>query len=100
MDQNGVITGYQVLYQPLDMLGRVISTHTMNKTGLERSLVVENLEEYIRHKISVRAYTSVGEGPYSEAVVERTREKGKSSLVLAFHNAIFVSFVRTTSLSR
>ena len=35
---------------------------------------LEELEEYIEYSVRVRAYTSVGPGPFSVAMVSRTLE--------------------------
>ena len=75
IDQNGVITMYQVLYQPLETFGGAIGPLTVNVTELTADLT--DLEEYVNYTISVRAYTSAGEGPYSDGVVELTFEDSK-----------------------
>ena len=72
IDQNGVITMYQVLYRPLETFGGTIGPMTVNVTELTADLT--DLEEYVNYTISVRAYTSAGEGPYSDGVVELTDE--------------------------
>ena len=72
IDQNGVITMYQVLYQPLETFGGAIGPLTVNVTELTADLT--DLEEYINYTISVRAYTSAGEGPYSDGVIVLTNE--------------------------
>ena len=74
MDQNGVITMYEVLYQPQETFNDEIEEMTVNVTELTANLT--DLEEYVNYTISVRAYTSVGEGPYSEGIVELTDEDG------------------------
>ena len=74
-DQNGVITMYQVLYQPLETFGGAIGPLTVNVTELTVDLT--DLEEYVNYTISVRAYTSAGEGPYSDGVTVITLEAGK-----------------------
>ena len=75
IDQNGVITMYQVLYQPLETFGGAIGPLTVNVTELTADLT--DLEEYVNYTISVRAYTSAGEGPYSDGVIVITLEGGK-----------------------
>ena len=72
IDQNGVITMYQVLYQPLETFGGTIGPLTVNVTELTADLT--DLEEYVNYTISVRAYTSAGEGPYSDGVRVLTNE--------------------------
>ena len=75
MDQNGVITMYQVLYTPLQTFRGAIGTESMTVT--EQMATLTGLQEYVEYNISVRAYTSVGAGPYSDGVVVRTSEDGK-----------------------
>ena len=74
INQNGIITQYEVMYEPLTTFG-VLTTSTVNTTSL--SITLMGLEEYVEYNISVRAYTSVGPGPYSVGIVRRTFEDGK-----------------------
>ena len=73
LDQNGIITDYEVQIEPLDFPADIF-VDLLNTTSL--SIVVTGLEEYVFYNISVRAYTSVGPGPYSDPVTERTLEDG------------------------
>ena len=73
-DQNGVITMYEVMYEPLMTFGGVLNITTVNTTNL--SITVSELEEYVEYNISVRAYTNDGAGPYSVGTVVRTLEDG------------------------
>ena len=75
IDQNGVVTEYEVMYEPLMTFDGLITTLTVNTTNL--SITLMDLEEYVQYNISVRAYTSVGPGPYSVGIVRRTFEDGK-----------------------
>ena len=61
IDQNGIITHYEVTYEPLTTFD-IVGTFTLNTTNT--SITLMNLEEYVEYNISVRAYTSVGPGPY------------------------------------
>ncbi|XP_064384244.1 uncharacterized protein LOC135333251 isoform X3 [Halichondria panicea] len=72
IDRNGVINMYEVLYEPLMTLGGLLTTATLNTTDL--FLILNSLQEYVEYNISVRAYTSVGPGPYSLGIVRRTLE--------------------------
>ena len=76
IDENGLITVYEVLYTPLMTFEGQISSSTTNTSQLITTLT--GLQEYVEYSISVRAYTSVGPGPYSDGVVERTFEDGKN----------------------
>ena len=77
IDQNGIITMYEVMYQPLETFNGNISTQTMNVSGTEMSVFLIELQEYVNYTISVRAYTSVGAGPYSNEVTVMTLEDSK-----------------------
>ena len=73
IDQNGIIINYEVRFEPLQFTAE-LSTNTINTPDL--SVTITGLEEYVEYNISVRAYTSVGPGPYSDPVTERTSEDG------------------------
>ena len=73
INQNGIIINYEVQFEPLDFPADIF-VDPLTTTNL--SLLVTGLEEYVNHNISVRAYTSVGPGPYSDPVTERTLEDG------------------------
>ena len=77
MDQNGVITMYEVLYQPQETFNGAIGDLTVNVSAPAMSVVLMDLQEYVNYTIFVRAYTSVGEGPYSEGNIELTDEDSK-----------------------
>ena len=70
IDRNGVITEYEVQYEPLETFDGQISTSTINTSML--SINLTELQEYVDYNISVRAYTSAGPGPYSDPVTGRT----------------------------
>ena len=87
MDQNGVITMYEVLYQPQETFNGAIGDLTVTVPTPAMSVVLMNLQEYVNYTISVRAYTSVGEGSYSEGIVELTDEDGTElQSILVNHN--------------
>ena len=81
IDQNGVITMYEVLYEPLETFNGAIMSNTTTVDGMTLTAVLGGLEEFVDYTISVRAYTSAGEGPYSDGVMEMTIEDGKLSWV-------------------
>ena len=76
IDQNGVITMYEVMYTPLEDFDGAIMTRTTNVTDL--CVLLMDLEEYVNYSISVRALTSVGAGRYSDPVIVLTNEDGKA----------------------
>ena len=77
IDQNGIITEYEVMYEPLETFNGNITTQRMNVTAPEMSVTLTELQEFVFYNISVRAYTSVGAGPFSEEMTVRTNEDGK-----------------------
>ena len=74
IDQNGIITNYEIQYEPLQFME---SLDTMFVNVTDMALNLTNLEEYVEYNISVRAYTIIGPGPYSDPVTERTLEDRK-----------------------
>ena len=76
IDQNGIITMYEVQYEPLEIFGGQIQTQTVNVTAPMRVAVLANLQEFVNYSISVRAYTSAGEGPYSTEMTAMTQKAG------------------------
>ena len=72
LERNGIIRGYQVLYEPLETFGGQIGPETVNTSDLFYTLV--NLFENVEYNISVRAFTSIGFGPYSEAITNQTEQ--------------------------
>ena len=73
IDRNGIIINYEIQTEPLDF-PEDIFIDTLNTTNF--SISVTNLVEHVFYNISVRAYTSVGPGPYSDTVMERTFDDG------------------------
>ena len=87
IDQNGILTQYEVTYEPLMTFGVLVKL-AVNTTNL--SITLMELEEYTGYNISVRAYTSVGPGPYSVGVVRRTFEDGKKEYRVDRLGLVFV----------
>ncbi len=72
IDQNGDITQYEVFYKS--------TFHFFNESVLINnetfSVNITGLEEFVVYNVSVRAYTSVGPGPFNDVVMEQTEEAG------------------------
>ena len=77
IDQNGVITIYEVMYAPLEVFAGAIGMGVLNVPSHSSSVVLTDLEEYVFYNISVRAYTKVGQGNFSSPITERTSDDGK-----------------------
>ena len=78
IDRNGIITQYEVEFNQSTF--NEISTSNLTTTdGSQLMVELEGLEEYVEYTVRVRAFTSVGHGPFSAAVVNRTLEDGEWS---------------------
>ena len=77
IDQNGIITEYEVMYEPLETFNGSIETQTANVSGSDMTITLMELEEFVNYSISVRAYTSVGAGPYGSEGFAMTNESGE-----------------------
>ena len=71
INQNGVITHYEIVYSSSFEMKESILTN-----GSTLMVVITELEEDTDYNVSVRAYTSVGSGPFSVGVMKRTEEDG------------------------
>jgi len=76
IDRNGIITQYEVEFNQSTF--NEISTSNLTTTNAPQLMVeLEGLEEFVEYTVRVRAYTSVGPGPFSVAVMNRTLEDGE-----------------------
>ena len=75
INRNGPITMYEIEYVPLEMFDGQVQKATVNVSDV-LSVRLTNLQEYVNYTVSVRAYTVVGDGPYSSSVAARTLEDG------------------------
>ena len=73
IDENGIIINYEIEFVPLQFT-EILVNDSVNTTNL--FIDITGLQEYVEYDISVRAYTSVGPGPFSAAVTNRTFEDG------------------------
>ena len=73
--QNGIITHYDVEYNQ-STFSQVSSSLSQTVSGDIPAVMLNGLEEYVIYSVRVKAYTSIGEGPYSSPENERTLEDG------------------------
>ena len=73
-DRNGVITGFKLFYRKKSSAGSQIMLLINSGSTLTR--LVSGLDEYTEYEFQVLAYTSVGDGPKSTVISERTEEDG------------------------
>ena len=76
INRNGIINMYEIEYIPLQTFEGQIMTATMNVSDI-LSARLTGLQEYVNYSISVRAYTRIGQGPYSSAITILTLEDGE-----------------------
>ena len=82
IDQNGDIILYEVQYEPLETFGGMLMVETANISNSSiLEVVLMDLQEYVDYNITIRAYTSLGPGPSSPVVINRTFEDRKSFLL-------------------
>ena len=74
--QNGIITMYEVLYQPQETFGGAIASASRTLPVTNMSVVLTNLEEFVGYAIFIRAFTSLGAGPFSNGVIQTTNTDG------------------------
>ena len=88
IDQNGIITHYEVMYTQL------MTFNTSTILTINLSITFLDLEEFADYSILVRAYTSVGPGPYSVGIIA-TLKAGKptsldyNNMTVRMHNTVF-----------
>ena len=73
--RNGIITGYKLFYKKKGSLGPA-SMQPINSQAT-RSQEVTRLDKYTEYEFQILAFTSVGDGPKSTVVYEKTKEAGK-----------------------
>lgn len=88
--QNGIIITYEVLYEPLDSYDGQLEGQSMNVTSL--STVLTGLEEFTEYNISVRAYTVVGAGPYSDNITINTFQDSMYTACTHFVHATCIPY--------
>ena len=76
IDQNGVITMYEVFYVPLETFDGAIGPEMESVVAPNTTITLIGLQEYVLYTITVRAYTDNGPSDYTEALLERTLEDG------------------------
>ena len=80
ISQNGIITQYEVEYNQ-SRFAQVPMSDTTVVNASQLTVELTDLEEDVEYSISVRAYTSVGPGPFSAAIANTTFEDGRFDLV-------------------
>ena len=82
MNRNGIITTYEVLFEPLEIFDGQLVPWQMNTSDLY--ILLGDLEEFIVYNISVRAFSEVGPGPYSDPIMIQTLQDGKLCSIISY----------------
>ena len=82
IDQNGIITHYEVRYEPQETFDGLIAAQTYNVSSTSQSVLLSNLEEFVQYDVLVRAYTVAGWGPYSNSSVVTTLPDGMYNITI------------------
>ena len=72
--RNGIVKGFKLFYNRKGSAG--LPTTLTITDGQIRFKYVAGLDKYSEYEFQVLAFTSVGDGPNSSVVVERTKEDG------------------------
>ena len=76
MERRGVIDNYEVQFNQ-SSFDEIPSINYTMTNGSVLMLSLQNLEAFVEYSIAVRAYTSVGAGPFSPIVNNQTFQDGK-----------------------
>ena len=86
IDRNGIITQYEVEFSTFT---EIFTSNLTTTNGSQLMVEREGLEEFLEYSVRVRAYTSVGPGPFSVALANRTLE----SELIACKRYVIVSWL-------
>ena len=78
-DRNGIIKGYEIIYQALPdgrNMSKVINISREDQET-EQDTTLDGLNQFTNYSIRALAFTSEGNGPFSDALVVQTQEDGK-----------------------
>ena len=73
--RNGIIIGYKLFYKEKGSSGA--GSSKLINSQATRSQEVTGLDKYTDYEFQILAFTSVGDGPKSTVVYEKTKEAGK-----------------------
>ena len=80
IERNGIIGRYEVQFNQ-SALSEISQVNFMETEATNLMLLLQNLQEFVEYSIAVRAYTSIGAGPFSPAVNNQTFEDGECTCV-------------------
>lgn len=69
--RHGTIAGFRLFYSKKGSREQAV------KNGTTLSILVSGLDKFTEYEFQILAFTSVGDGPKSTAIFEKTKEAGK-----------------------
>ena len=97
VEQNGVITFYEVCLEPLNFTDVLTTNRTRT---VNRFQFFDEQQEFAVYSITVMGFTSIGPGPFSPPILVTTIEDGKLNIIIP-HTSYFIlhtsSFIVHTS---
>jgi hypothetical protein len=91
--RNGLVILYEVLFEPADSPNDTFDRlESLTTNATELFVTLTGLRPFVNYAVSVRAYTSVGPGPFSEIILKRTEEDGKQ-IILLYSNQNLSCFI-------
>ncbi len=80
IDRNGIIFTYEVDYQPVVVFEGSEAALRVNTTNT--TIVLTELHQSVQYDFTVRAFTIIGPGPFSDLVVGVLEEARKSATIM------------------
>lgn len=74
---HGIIKGFKLFYKRRSFLGSATAITINSGASLRKDFT--GLDKYTEYEFRVLAFNSVGDGPKSSVLIERTNEDGKNS---------------------
>ena len=74
--QNGIIQGYKILYKKHDQNETYTEIVRPASNGSYEHMNLEGLDMFTQYELKLQAYNAQGDGPFSDVVLEYTKEGG------------------------
>ena len=74
-EQNGIITGYEIEYNQ-SSIDRLLQSGTLTVMAEQTTRVVRPLQPFIPYTLHIKAFTSIGAGPFSPIIITMTNPSG------------------------
>ena len=88
IDRNGIITEYEILYEPFTTFGgQLPANNSYTVPPLNTNVSIPSLQEYVGYYVTVRASTREGFGPYSGRILVLTEEDGENCIDLLYRES-------------